>query len=505
MPEITISPLLFLIGLPILGILAILLLHAPPRATALMFTVAAAASALLVAFGYRGAGVLAFEQVIPWVEMPGIGPMVFRLGVDGFNLPLVVLTALVSVAAVLMAPVAPPRAAEYFAYLLAIVTGAYGMFVATDVLLMYIAHEVALIPTFLMIGIWGNGRQRVGVAYQMAIFLVLGSLILLAGILALVYSLHPDDRTTDLVLLTERLAKAPVIPWMQNRAYLLLLVGFGILVGLFPFHWWAPRGYSAAPEPVAMLHAGVLKKFGIYGLLRVAAPLLPEGAAHWMPWLLALAACNLLYLGWVAIAQKRLNDLVGYSSVMHMGYLFLGVAALNERSLSGVVLLMVAHGLSVAGLFAVTGLVRERTGTVILPDLGGLASRIPFAGYAVSVFAMASVGLPGLANFPGELLVFLGSWQAEGGPLWFGVPALRVMVGVALFGVLLSTVYTLRAVRAVFFGAPGKAAVESGPVSLSNRAGIVILIAGLLAFGFAPSLLTANAALTAREWMGAIR
>src|SRR6202043_1620035 len=195
----------------------------------------------------------------------------------------------------------------------------------------------------------------------------------------------------------------------QGNIFLVLLFGFGILVSLFPFHTWAPEAYASAPAPAAMLHAGVLKKFGLYGLLRVAIPLLPDGARHWTGLLIVLLLGNIIYIGLVTIAQRRLDWMLGYSSVMHMGYIFLGIASANILGTTGAAALMFAHGLSIALLFAIAGEIRKRTGTLAFDDLGGLAKVMPIAGLAFGFAAFATIGLPGFANFAGEIMIFFGA------------------------------------------------------------------------------------------------
>ena len=184
-----------------------------------------------------------------------------------------------------------------------------------------------------------------------------------------------------------------------------------MLISLFPFHTWAPEAYASAPAPAAMLHAGVLKKFGLYGLLRIALPLLPEGAQHWNTLLIVLLLGNIIYVGLVTIAQKRLDWMLGYSSVMHMGYIFLGIASANLIGLNGAAILMFAHGISIALLFALAGEIRRRTGTLVFTDLGGLGKVMPFAGLAFGLATFASIGLPGFANFAAEVMIFFGAFR----------------------------------------------------------------------------------------------
>ena len=274
----------------------------------------------------------------------------------------------------------------------------------------YAFHELALIPTFLLIGIWGSGN-RTAAAWKITIYLAIGSFILLIGLILLYQSVPVESRSFDIRALKAAAALGQVSADAQRHIYLLLLIGFGILISLFPFHTWAPEAYASAPAPAAMLHAGVLKKFGLYGLLRLAIPLLPDGARHWTNLLVVLLLGNIIYVGLVTIAQKRLDWMLGYSSVMHMGYIFLGIASANILGVTGATVLMFAHGLSIALLFAIAGELRRRTGTLVLDDLGGLGKVMPFAGLAFGLGAFAAIGLPGFANFAAEVMILFGAFK----------------------------------------------------------------------------------------------
>jgi NADH-quinone oxidoreductase subunit M len=263
----------------------------------------------------------------------------------------------------------------------------------------------------------------------------------------------------------------------------LLLIGFGILISLFPFHSWAPQAYASAPTPAAMLHAGVLKKFGLYGLMRVAIPLLPEGAKYWANLLLILLVGNIIYVGLATIAQKKLDLMLGYSSVMHMGYIFLGVAAMNTIGLSGAALLMFAHGLSIAALFAMAGMLRENRPQLALDSFGGLAKPMPALAFAFGLAAFASIGLPGFANFASEMTVFFGAYKPA---LGLDAKHFHLAVIFALWGVVISAVYMLRAYRAIFMGEPGKEAAAWPDPFKALRWPVVLLLAVLLIAGFAP-------------------
>ena len=483
------STLEILVFLPLVAALAVGL-GAPARFTAL------GASVLVLLIGFycainfqaslEGGGSVQFASSRTVLEMPGFPKLSLAFGLDGISLVLVLLSALVLVAAVWVAPLESAikgSAKLYYLSLLLIGGGALGAFTATDLFFLYAFHELALIPTFLMIGIFGHGEQRVRTAWTITIFLGVGSLILLVGLILAVGAL--GGSTFDLATLTT-LAKDPgIAPAAQGWIFLLLFIGFGILVSLFPFHSWAAPAYAEAPAPVAMLHAGVLKKFGLYGLIRVAIPLAPAGAEKWLNLVLILLLGNILYIGLVTIAQKKLDRMLGYSSVMHMGYAFLGIAAGNVIGVSGAVLLMFAHGVSIALLFALAGSMRERLGTLDFEKLGGLAKPLPRLGLLFGFGAFASIGLPGFANFAAEVEIFFGAFAGEE----TGMSWIRWATIGALWGVVISAVYMLRAYRTVFMGPkPEKLAVPAD-FSWNDRLPLLLLLIALLAVGFAPELL----------------
>ncbi len=355
--------------------------------------------------------------------------------------------------------------------------------VLLDLFFFYAFHELALIPTFLLIGIWGSGN-RVAAAWKITIYLALGSFILLIGLILLYQSLPTASRSFDIRALQVAAAAHQIPPEAQRNIYLLLLIGFGILVSLFPFHTWAPEAYASAPAPAAMLHAGVLKKFGLYGLLRLALPLLPAGSRYWTNLLLVLLLANIIYIGLVTIAQKRLDWMLGYSSVMHMGYIFLGIASANILGTTGAAALMFAHGLSIALLFAIAGEIRKRTGTLAFDDLGGLAKVMPFAGLAFGFAAFATIGLPGFANFAGEIMIFFGAFQNGWEMQRFHI--FQVATVLALWGVVVSAVYMLRAYRQTFMGTMAERWSNLLDLRASLRVPVALLVAALLWYGFFP-------------------
>jgi NADH-quinone oxidoreductase subunit M len=406
------------------------------------------------------------------------------VGLDGLSLIMVLLAAIVTVAAIWFTDKIDKYEHAFYACLLLISGGAIGAFASLDLFFFYAFHELALIPTFLLIGIWGNDN-RSAAAWKITIYLALGSFILLLGLILLYQSVPVASRSFDIRTLQE--AAGQIAPEAQRHIYLILLVGFGILVSLFPFHTWAPDAYAAAPAPAAMLHAGVLKKFGLYGLLRLAIPLLPAGAHHWTNLLLVLLLGNIIYVGLVTIAQKRLDRMLGYSSVMHMGYIFLGIASANLLGVTGAAILIFAHGLSIALLFAIAGEVRKRTNTMVLSDLGGLAKVMPLAGLAFGFGAFAAIGLPGFANFAAEVMIFFGAFRNGFAIERFHI--FQVATLLALWGVVISAVYMLRAYRKVFMGALGERWRNLVDLRPGLRLPVTLLIVALLWFGFYPQSL----------------
>jgi len=411
----------------------------------------------------------------------GIG---LKLGLNGISLPLFVLAGLVGLAAGLYAlQSGAERMKTYLLLLLLMQAGLMGTFASIDVFFFYFFHELALIPTFIMVGIWG-GRDRTYAAMMMTIYLTLGAMLSLLGLIA-IYA-KSGASSFDLMAIRDTLASRPFSEVTQDHIFGLLLVGFGILVSLWPFHSWAPLGYGAAPSSAAMMHAGVLKKFGLYGLVQIALPLLPLGALRWSHDLAALAGVgNVLVIGFVTMAQRDLKQMVGYSSVMHMGYAFLGIAAGSVLGVSGVVMLMVAHGLSVALLFLLSTSVYHRTHTFDMGQMGGLAQKAPVLAWMFVAATFASIGLPGFANFWGELTIFVALWNFSH---WVTV--------VALTGTVISAVYGLRAAARVFFGPQSEAfarvcaAHPPSDIGWGERLPAAILVAALIFIGMWPRSLS---------------
>ena len=476
--------LLLILFSPLIGA-ALILLGAPPRRTALFVAIVALLLAVAAFVGFSGLNNASggFQFVNSFNILPEFH-FTFTVGIDGLSLLMVLLATIVTVAAVWFTGTQPRYERAFYICLLLISGGTIGAFVSLDLFFFYAFHELALIPTFLLIGIWGSGN-RTAAAWKVTIYLGLGSFILLIGLIMLYQSLPPDVRTFDIREL--RGLASQISSNDQRNIFLVLLIGFGSLISLFPFHSWAPEAYASAPAPAAMLHAGVLKKFGLYGMLRLALPLLPAGLQHWSGLLTVLLLGNIIYIGLATIAQNRLDWMLGYSSVMHMGYIFLGIATANLLGTTGAAVLMFAHGLSIALLFAVTGEVRKRTGTLIFDDLGGLAKVMPLAGLAFGFGAFAAIGLPGFTNFAAEIMVFFGAFRKgwEIGQLHL----FQVATILALWGVVISAVYMLRAYRRAFMGSMPDRWRDIVDLKQSLKVPLALLIGALICFGFFPQTL----------------
>jgi NADH-quinone oxidoreductase subunit M len=474
------SILTYIFGWPLVAALALIVVprnyRVVIRAVALLATFVPMVLAIKMFCQFApGASGYQFEQQIPWVESLGIS---YHVGVDGLNVGLILMGAIVAFAAACCSFEIQSREKEFYILLLVMAGGILGAFASLDLFFFYFLHELALVPTFIMIGVWGRGERKNYATFQITLYLSIGALIALIGLIAL-YA-QSGANTFDIPKLTEYVQAHPLAASAQNFIFPLLLFGLGILVSLWPFHTWAPLGYSSAPSPTAMLHAGVLKKFGLYGLIRIALPLLPQAAQSWMQILAWLCLGNILYVGWVAMRQKDLNLLIGNSSVAHMGFVFLGIASLNLIGVTGAVVIMIAHGFLAALTFGLSGYLYRQTGTLEMSRLGGLCRQLPFIGTALLMAALAGCGLPGFANFVGEVTVFFGVWKV------FPLETVLAVWGALIIG----AVYMLRAMRNVLHGPVPEKWVNLSDANLWRKAPYALLLACLLVFGCFPRLLT---------------
>jgi len=356
----------------------------------------------------------------------------------------------------------------------------FGVFLCVDLFFLYFFYELAVIPMYPLIGIWGSGRKEYATMY-LTLYLTCGALLALGGLLALYFL--TGGTTFNLIELKELLVSDPTLLSAARQKWIfpLLLFGFGAIAPMWPMHTWSPGGHAAAPSAVSMMHAGVLMKLGSYAIIRIGLWLLPEGAPVWLDKIvIVFCSLNIIYGGLAAVAQKDMKFIIGYSSSSHMGYVLLGIAAVNVISLTGAVYLMFVHGVMTALAFSLIGFFYDQIHTRMLPDLGGMAKKIPFIAACFMICAMASAGLPGFGNFVAELLVMIGSWDRY-----------PVATGLAVWGVVISALYLLRTVRTAFFGplAPKCEKLADAPTAFA-RFPFIFMIAVLVVTGFYPSLLT---------------
>lgn len=470
---------------PVAGLLAILCL--PEREERLIKITAAVATfvslvlSVYVFLAYdKAQGGMQFVETIPWVEPFGIS---YALGVDGISVPLVLLTAIVIFTGVFASWDLEHRVKEFFIFLLMLVTGVFGVFMSRDLFFFYFFFEVAVIPMYILIGVWGSTRKEYS-AMKLTLYLLVGSAFALIGLISL-YVAGANAlgyRTFDIATLGTVAYDFGFQRWVA----FLVLFGFGVLVPIWPFHLWSPDGHVAAPTAVSMLHAGVLMKLGAYALLRVGAFFLPEGVKFWAPLIAVLCIVNVVYGAMVAMQQRDLKFVIGYSSVSHMGYVLLGVAALNTFSLTGAVTQMFAHGIMTALFFALVGQVYHKSHTREIAIFGGLAHQMPRVAAGWLIGGLASLGLPGLNNFVAEFLIFIGAFTRDQ-VLFGGLISFRFLAVLAILGVVITAIYVLRVFKHVFLG-PRQARWDN----LTDARGvevlpIAVLCGVLILFGLFPS------------------
>jgi NADH-quinone oxidoreductase subunit M len=375
----------------------------------------------------------------------------FFLGIDGISLSLVLLTTLLCVSAVLVSWTAiTDRAAEFYAALLILETGLIGVFCAFDLLLFYVFFEFTLIPLFFLVGLWG-GPLRKYAAGKFFIYTLAGSLITLLGLVSLVVTVYTETGLAtpfSIPDLAIALKAHPLPADVQATLFLAIAAGFMVKVPLFPFHTWLPLAHVEAPTAGSVLLAGVLLKLGSYGFLRLCLPLLPAGCLNTgMPLIAVLSVIGIVYGSFCALAQNDIKKLVAYSSVAHLGFCMLGLFALNTEGITGGVLQMINHGLSTGALFCLVGMFYERYHTRMMSDLGGLASKLPRLGVLMVFVSFASIGLPGLNGFVGEVLCLAGMFKVQ-------TPAVNGIVYAAIgaTGVVLGAWYLLGMLQQAFFG-----------------------------------------------------
>lgn len=426
---------------------------------------------------------------VPWIPSLGIE---YHLAVDGISLVLLLLTGIVAVAGVLFSWNIENRPAEFFALYLTLVGAVYGVFLSFDLFLFFVFYELAIIPKYFLIAIWGSTRREYA-AMKLALYSFAGSAMVLIGIIAAY--VEAGAKTMNMV----DLARYPFPQHFEMWVFPLIFIGFAVLAGMWPLHTWAPTGHAAAPTAASMLLAGVIMKLGAYGCLRVAMMLFPLGMGHWSFHVLGLASwrnlfavlglIGIVYGATVALVQRDFKFVIGYSSVSHMGFVILGLMTLTQIGLSGAVVQMFSHAMIAGLLFAVVGrMVYDRTHTRFLNELAPmhLARAIPFAAFTFVIASMASIGMPGFSGFIAEFEIIIGTWRA-----W---PVLAVLAGV---GILIGIAFTWRAMDKAFFGGGTQPKTETTtphpvslpPITIPERIAAFILIASTVIVGVYPRLL----------------
>jgi len=441
---------------------------------------------IYAAYDRESAGFQFYEK-LPLVPPLGIS---YELGVDGMSLLLVLLTSVIIFAGVFASWTIAVRSQEFYTLLLALVTGVFGVFVTLDLVVFFLFYELAVLPMYLLIGVWGSSGEvrprgifawayrEAGVgtkeyaAMKLTLYLLFGSAFILVGIFALYVNAGASSFSfVDL----EGVSFAPAV---QRWVFLAFYVGFGILAGIWPLHTWSPDGHASAPTAVSMLHAGVLMKLGAYGVVRLGMGLLP-GAAAELAWLVGTIGCvNIVYGALSAMAQTDLKYVIAYSSVSHMGIVMLGAATLTEAGLNGSVFQMFAHGVMTGLFFALVGLVYEKAHSREIGKMGGFGAAMPGIATAFTVGGLSSLGLPATAGFVAELLTFLGAARSD--HWWWLFPA--------IVGTFLTAVYVLRVAKQIFWGPPSTHFHHLEDARGPEWVALVLLVAVLVLFGMAPGL-----------------
>jgi len=453
-----------LLLLPLVGALLCLLHGQRPaecRALALATALAvfAVSLSLFLCHG-QSEGRWLFYEDVSWVERYGIR---YVLAMDGIALLMVMLTAFMQIAAVLLSWRVERHLASFFALLLLMETGLMGIFLAYDLVFFYLFWEVALLPMFFLISIWGGANRR-RAALKFFLYTLVGSLCMLVAILSL-YQIHGAQSGVYTFAIGD-LLQTPLTAAQEGWLFAGFMAAFIVKSPLVPFHTWLTDALTEAPAAGSLDLTGLLLKTGIYGLIRVAFPLFPNATAKILPILAILALAGLFHAAWSAYHQDDIKRLLAYSSISHLGLIVLGLAAWQLTAWEGSILLMVTQGITTGALFVLVALIRERTGTCSMRELGGLWGQAPCLAAFFLLFSLASLGLPGLANFSGEILVLLGTFPQH--PAW---------AVVALIGVVFAAAYMLRLVQGVVWGSPS---AERALTDLTLREWLMLLPMAIL-------------------------
>ncbi|MDH3301475.1 MAG: NADH-quinone oxidoreductase subunit M [Acidimicrobiia bacterium] len=458
------------------------------KSIALLSTVVSAAVGILLMrnFDYGESQMMQFVVDRSWIDVIDAR---YTVGIDGVSLPLIALTLLVVPLVIVYSwhHIPEPGNAKAFLMLtLVLHTGMLGTFVAGDLVLFFVFFEVVLLPMYFMIGVWG-GEDRLYAAIKFFLYTLFGSAFMLVSFLALYWL--TGSATFDMVQLAERVQSEGLTAQEQTLLFGGMFLGFGIKVPMFPFHTWLPDAHTQAPTQGSVILAAVLLKLGTYGFVRIALPILPEGAQNWAPWIGLLAVIGIIYGAFGCLAQTDMKRLIAFSSVAHMGYVMLGIATLTDFGINAAIFGMVAHGLITGLLFFIAGSVKERYHTLEIKRLGGLLIQAPRMGWILGITTMASLGLPGLAGFWGEFPAILASWNPAPG---LSEGLFRTYMVIAAVGTVLAAAYLLWLLQRTAFGVPTEEFADDPHIHdtvMTEWIAWVPMLILIVVLGFVPSLI----------------
>ena len=446
------------------------------RWTALAFTLLSLGLSLILFARFDRSGGVQFEEILSWI--PALNAH-YHLGVDGLNLPLVLLTTLLGVVAILISFKITERIRQYFIWLLILETSILGVFCSLDLLLFFVFWEIEVIPMYFLISIWGSGRKDHS-ATKYVLYTLFGSALMLAGILGVYFT----TGNLDIMALSQSGQLITQVALPAAPIFLLLLAGFAVKLPVVPLHTWLPDAHTDAPTAASVMLAGSLIKMGGYGIIRVCVGLFPSIAHDFAPFLIVLAMVSIIYGGAIVLRQTDIKRLIAYSSVSHMGFVLLGVFALSPASLTGASLQMVSHGLITGLLFATAGIVMHNTHERVIDRLGGLAHQMPRTAVIFIIGGLGALGLPATSGFVAEFTTFLGAFSST------EVAGVKAVVLISLLGVLLAAAYMLWLIQRVFFG-PAQTSFDG--VKDASRLEVFycgLLIVAIFVIGLCPVILT---------------
>ncbi len=418
--------------------------------------------------------IMVFTKDTVWYEQFNIH---YAIGVDGISVALVLLTSIVVLAGVFISWKMEDLPKEFFVSLIVLSIGVYGFFISLDLFMMFVFFEIAVIPMYLLIGIWGTGPKEYS-AMKLTLMLMGASAVLLVGILGIYFNSNTDGGPLTFNIL--EIAQVNIPFEAQKLFFPLTFIGFAVIGALFPFHTWSPDGHASAPTAVSMLHAGVLMKLGGYGVFRVAMYLLPEGAIDWSWFFIILSAIGVIYGAFAALRQTDLKYINAYSSVSHLGLVLFALLMLNKTAWNGAILQSLSHGFMTALFFALIGMIYERTHTRDITKLGGLLKVIPFISVIYVIAGLASLGLPGFSGFVAEMNIFVGAFQHE--ELFY-----RVATIISVSAIVVTAVYILRVVGIMLMGpVKNEAYLNLEKVTWYEKTGIMLLLIPIVGIGVAP-------------------